>query len=220
MSIFRSPIELPPPRPVPWRMKDVSTAETELRTLDDGRLFARLRHEVLHGVTPRMLVWWFSHLEGDIELAGRTWPRYQIWHPVDHIAIRYVRRRPDGSIGPGARIHIREALGGRLDYLVDMVTTIEKLDETGFIHGPRPFGPPIARLEYTFTPVRDGTLYENSLTFGPDNPILRPLFNTVIRPRVFPDDKARAWFRHNVEEVGNFEFFLPELYAKQATEGG
>jgi hypothetical protein len=96
-----------------------------------------------------------------------------------------------------------------------MVTTIEKLDETGFVHGPRPFGPPIARLEYTFTPVGDGTLYENSITFGPDLPVLRPLFNRVIRPRVFPDAKARAWFKHNVEEVGNFEFFLPELYEKE-----
>src|SRR5262249_48462411 len=123
-------VELPPPRPVPWRMKELSAAETEFRKLPDGRLHLHIRHAVLHGVTARMLVWWFSHLEGDIEIAGRTWPRYQIWHPIDHIAIRYVRRRSDGTIGPGAQIHIREALGGRLDYLVDMVTTIEKLDET------------------------------------------------------------------------------------------
>jgi len=32
---------------------------------------------------------------------------------------------------------------------------------------------------------------------------------------LFPDDKARAWLRHNVEEVGNFEFFLPALYAEE-----
>jgi hypothetical protein len=41
--------------------------------------------------------------------------------------------------------------------------------------------------------------------------------NRFVRPRLFPDDKARAWLRHNVEEVGNFEFFLPELYAKEAS---
>ena len=209
-------IQLPAPRPVPWTMKDLSTAETELRILADGRLYLHIRHDVLHGVTPQMLVWWFSNLEGDIVVAGKKWPRYQIWHPVDHISIRYVRRRPDGTIGPGAQIHIREALGGRLDYLVDIVTTIEKLDETGFIHDPRLFDLQMARLEYTFTPVRDGTIYENSITVGPDNPLLRPFFNAVIRPRVFPDDKARAWFKHNVEEVGNFEFFLPDLYARRA----
>jgi len=216
MSFFRPRIELPPPRPIPWKMKDVSTAETEFRVLDDGRLYLRICHEVLHGVTPRMLVWWFSHLEGEIDLVGRRWPRYRIWHPIDHISIRYARRRPDGTIGPGAQIHIREALGGRLDHLVDIVTTIEKLDETGFVHAPYLLGIRVARLDYTFTPVEAGTLYENSITFGPDQPLLRPFFNKVLRPRFFPDDKARAWFKHNVEEVGNFEFFLPELYAKEA----
>lgn len=215
-SWFGSPVQLPAPRPVPWTMKALSTAKTELRTLADGRLYLHIRHQILRGVTPRMLVWWFSNLEGDIVVAGKTWPRYQIWHPVDHISIRYARRRPDGSIGPGAQIHIREALGGRLDYLVDVVTTIEKLDETGFVHVLRPFGLPIMRLEYTFTPVRYGTIYENSITFGPDIPLLRPFFNAVIRPRVFSDDRARAWLKHNVEEVGNFEFFLPDLYARQA----
>lgn len=75
----------------------------------------------------------------------------------------------------------------------------------------------ITRLEYTFSPAKNGTIYENALTFGTDSPLLRSFFNGVIRPRVFPDDKARAWLRHNVEEVGNFEFFLPELYASQAT---
>lgn len=108
-------VQLPAPRTIPWKMKDLSTAKTELRTLADGRLYLQIRHEVLRGVTPRMLVWWFSNLEGDIVLEGKKWPRYHIWHPVDHIAIRYARRRPDGTIGPGAQIHIREALGGRLD---------------------------------------------------------------------------------------------------------
>jgi hypothetical protein len=44
-----------------------------------------------------------------------------------------------------------------------------------------------------------------------------PLFNRVIRPRVFADAKARTWFKHNVEEVRNFQFFLPELYARHAS---
>ncbi len=162
-----APIQLPPPRPIPWKMKDLSSAETEFRTLDDGRLYLRIRHDVLRGVTPRMLVWWLSNLEGDIELDGRVWPRYQIWHPIDHISVRYARRRPDGTIGPGAQLHIREAFGGNLDYLLDIVSTIEKLDETGFVHGPTLFGTQMARLEYRFTAVQGGTLYENSITVGP-----------------------------------------------------
>lgn len=200
-------------------MKEISTAKTELRTLADGRLYLHIRHEVLRGVTPQMLVWWFSNLEGDIALAGQKWPRYLVWHPVDHISVRYARRREDGSIGPGAQIHIREALGGRLDYLVDVVTTIEKLDQTGFAHGLWTLGMQMLRLEYAFTPVSGGTLYENSLTVGPDN-WLRPLFNSAIRPRAFSEEKGRAWLKHNVEEVGNFEHFLPALYAREALKRG
>ncbi len=207
---------LPPPRPIPWQQKPLSSAQTEFRFLEDGRLYLGIRHEVLRGVTPAMLVWWFKHLEGDIEIGGRTYPRYQLWQPIAHIAVSYARRRADGSIGPGAKIHIREAFDGNPDYLVDIVTTIEKLDETGFVHAPYVLGLRVARLEYAFTPVAGGTLYENSITFGPDLPIVRQLFNGLVRARVYPDDKARAWLKHNVEEVGNFEFFLPELYAKES----
>lgn len=28
--------------------------------------------------------------------------------------------------------------------------------------------------------------------------------------------RGRAWIQHNVEEVGNFESFLPQLYAAEA----
>ena len=100
-------IAIPPPRLVPWTMKNVDSARTELRFLPDARLHLHIRHDVLRGVTPTMLVWWFQHLEGTIEVGGRTWPRYHVWHPVDHIAVRYARRLPDGSVGPGAQIHIQ-----------------------------------------------------------------------------------------------------------------
>jgi hypothetical protein len=32
---------------------------------------------------------------------------------------------------------------------------------------------------------------------------------------VFGDLMGPAWLRHNVEEVGNFEHFLPGLYAAE-----
>lgn len=85
-------------------MKDLSSAQTEQRVLDDGRLQLRVRHQVLRGVTPEMLVWWFSSMDGEMMVG-------------------------------------------------------------------------------------------------------------VVRPHVFPDGKARAWLRHSVEEMGNLELFLPDLYA-------
>lgn len=112
-------------------------------------------------------------------------------------------------------MHIREIFGAKTQYLSDFVSTIQKLDETGLIHGVRIFGQEMVRLEHTFTSVQGGVCDENSLTFGPNIPLMRNWFNMVIRPRVFPDDQARAWFKHNGEEMGNLEFFLPELYAKR-----
>ena len=66
--------------------------------LPDGRLSWWIEHETLKGVTPRMLVWWFSHLEGDVVIAGQRIARYRAWHPYDHVHASYARRLPDGSV--------------------------------------------------------------------------------------------------------------------------
>jgi hypothetical protein len=41
---------------------------------------------------------------------------------------------------------------------------------------------------------------------------LSRLINRIIQPIVFPRRKGVAWLKHNVEEVGNFQFFLPQMY--------
>jgi hypothetical protein len=120
-----------PPEPVmvPWPLKPMGSADCGAERLPDGRLSYWIRHDVVRGVTPRMLVWWFSNLEGDIEVGGQRINRYRSWHPYDHVHASYVRRRADGSIGPGAQIRLREYLGANPAYDVDTITTIEKLDE-------------------------------------------------------------------------------------------
>jgi len=199
---------------VPWTMKPLASAETSVERLADGRLRFSIRHDVLRGVTPAMLVWWFNNIEGDMDLGGRRVPRYRVWHPRDHVLLEYVGKARDGrNFGPGARVHIVEFLGGRLEYKVDIVSTVEFLDETGLAHSDRIMGIEVARLDYHFTPVASGTLYRNSLTVGsPGPPAARFLVNRFVRPRLFPDEMGEAWLRHNVEEVGNFEYFLPVLY--------
>lgn len=201
-------VELPPPIEVPWAMKPLSSAETRVEDLPGGRRRYWIRHDVLHGVTPEMLVWWFQHIEGDVEVEGKTWPRYRIWHPRDHIAFRYHRRAPDGGTGAGAVYHIREALNRNPDWVVDVKSTVRRLDEGGFVHQPMR----AVLMEYTFSRVPGGTLYENALTLGFSSRLLAPL-NWALH-RHFGRDRGDAWLLHNVEEVGNFEFFLPALYAK------
>ena len=126
-----------------------------------------------------------------------------------------VRRLPDGSVGPGAWIRLREYLGANRRYEVNIRTAIEKLDEQGFIHNPVVHGiSGIARMEYTFTPVAGGTLYENCLIVGGASGWRRWL-NPLIERFVFTHEQGVAWLRHNIEEVGLFERFLPDLYRRE-----
>lgn len=201
---------MPQPIPVPWSLKPLESAQTGLDVLGDGRLHLWIRHDLLHGVTPRMLVWWFQHMEGDMELEGVRYPRYRVWHPRDHVGFRYARLPHGGVAAPGARFHIHERFADNPAWEVDVLTDVVRLDEGGFAHRPRFLGGalrPVA-MDYAFTRVPGGTRYENSMTVGFAG---KPRLNAALRSHVMPDDKGRAWLLHNVEEVGSFEHFLPEL---------
>src|SRR5688572_4165259 len=130
-------------------MKPLSSAETALGVLDDGRLHLSIRHDVIHGVTPAMLVWCFQHLEGDMEVEGKRHARYRVWHPRDHVAFAYAKRAPDGGIGPGAVFHIHEVFGRDPRWNLDVKTLVTRLDDGGFAHVPRLHGLRLARMDYT-----------------------------------------------------------------------
>jgi hypothetical protein len=159
-----------------------------------------------------MIVWWFANLEGTIEFGGRRYSRYRFWHPGDHVHASVHSRRPDGTVGPGASLRLIEVLGRNPKFLVDTITHIERLDEGGYIHNPEVHGRTgLARMEYRFELRATGTLYENSLTIGSPAPWYR-LVKPLVSRFAFSPDHGRAWLRHNVEEVGMFENFLPALY--------
>ena len=210
----------PQPVPLPWGLKPFGSAECGIERLPDGRISHWIRHDVLRGVTPRMLAWWFSHLEGDVVVAGRRVNRYRAWHPYDHVHASYARRLADGSVGPGAAIRLREYLGANRAYEVDIVTDIEKLDEDGFVHNPRVHGiGGLVRMEYRFSRVDGGTRYENRLLVGGTRG-WRRWVTPVLARFVFDRARGLAWLRHNIEEVGMLEHILPPLYREEtgATE--
>jgi len=184
----RSP---PAPLDIPWTCKPVGSARSGIEMLPDGRLRCWIEHEIVRGVTPAMLVWWFKHLEGEIEHAGKRAQRYRVWHPRDHIAIEYAKRNPDGSIGVGCVIHLTEMLGANPAYLIDVHSEITKLDEAGFAHRPRMHGLQLARMDYAFESVTGGTMYRNSLTVGATG-LLGRAINPLIRRFVFDDARGHA----------------------------
>ena len=205
-----------PPDPLAIRCvcKPVQSARSGFEVLADGRIHCWIEHQVVRGVTPKMLVWWFKHLEGDMQYDGQRLNRYRVWHPRDHISIEYSRRNPDGTIGVGSVIHLIEMFGANPDYLMDVHTEITKLDEQGFAHRPRLHGLRLARMDYEFNAVESGTRYRNSLTVGAEG-FVGWMVNPLIRMFVFDEARGRAWIKHNIEEVGNFESFLPRLYAAE-----
>ena len=211
--IGRARWQLATPRAIHWTMRPVSSAKTTSQTLEDGRLELRIEHAALEGVTPKMLHWWFQTASQDMQWRGRTIPRYQLWHPIDHIQLTVVQRSRDGSVGAGSKFHIVEAFGGNLDYLLDQVVDIARLDEGGITLEVRALGKTVMQLAHTFEEKNGATLYHTRMLLGAVDGLLKPLSH-VIRKRRFPPAKAGAWLQHNVEEVGNFPYFLPELYAR------
>jgi len=206
---------LPRPLMLPFRLKPVHSADTGVEQMSDGRTRYWIRHDIVRGVTPRMLAWWFANLEGTIDFGGRSYNRYRFWHPNDHVHASYASRLPHGSIGPGASIRLVEILGRNPRFRVDTVTHIERLDEGGYIHNPELHGRTgFARMEYTFERVADGTLYENCLIIGAAAPWY-PLVKPLVRRFAFTEAQGQAWLIHNVEEVGMFEEFLPGLYRQE-----
>lgn len=206
---------LPEPLDLPFVLKPVTSADTGVEHLPDGRVKYWIRHDLVRGVTPAMLGWWFRNLEGFIEFGGRRYDRYRFWHQRDHVHASYARRLPDGTVGPGAAIRLIEVLGRNERYVVDTITHIERLDEGGYVHNPEFLGRTgFARMEYSFEPAPGGTLYENCLIVGTPNRLLG-LANPLIARLAFDAAHGQAWLRHNVEEVGMFENFLPALYRQE-----
>jgi hypothetical protein len=211
MSLLRLPIL--PERPHVGPLKPLESARTTQARLGNGQLELTIEHDVIRGVTPAMLCWWFENLGGEMRFQGRTYPRYLLWHPRDHIHWELARRAPGGGTGQGAYFRIVEAFAANPAYYVDSTEFVERLDEQGIALVKRIAGVEVFRLEHRFGLVPQGASYRSRMLVGIASGALRAPFNDWLRPRVFADAMGTAWLTHNVEEVGLFEHILPPLYA-------
>jgi hypothetical protein len=193
-------------------MKPITSAKIEERALSGGQVQLYIEHDVLRGVTPEMLVWWWRNIEGEMELGGRKYTRYLIWHPIDHIHFTVHERRPDGSVGPGSVFHIVEALGADMNNLVDVRAHLRRIDERGAMIEVLGLGQPILRIEGHFVPAEQGTMMISTMTIGSAGWIARNGLNQLLIDWLFPPVRRQAWLKHSVEEIGNLQFFLPALF--------
>lgn len=199
----------PATRPVVYPLRPVDTATIRYTRGPHHRRRATIVHRPLAGVTPAMLLDWFTHLGETMSYGGAVIDRYLAWHPLDHIRWELARPAPGGGAAEGARFRIVERFGGRPEYHVDVVDRVEKLDDTGIRLVQRLGGAVIFQLEHTWSPSPDGAHYVSVMDLGARSPLLAPV-NRVLARR-FGDDMLHAWVRHNIEEVGQLEHLLPEL---------
>lgn len=202
-----------PERPYLGPLKSVSSARTTQERRPNGQIVLTIEHDVIRGVTPAMLRWWFEHIGDTMEHEGRSYPRYLLWHPRDHIHWALAKPSPRGGAQQGAYFRIVEAFGGNPDFMVDSVEFVEKLDDEGIALVRRELGMEIFRLEHRFGHAADGATYHSRMAVGAGQGWLGGLFNRWVLPHLFSDAMGTAWLTHNVEEVGLFEQLVPPLYA-------
>lgn len=196
-------------RPVLYPLRPVDTATVRFTHAAHHRRRVTIDHRVLAGVTPAMVLEWFTHLGETMSYGGEVVDRYLAWHPIDHIRWELARPASGGGAAEGARFRIVEAFGARPEYKVDVVDRVEKLDETGIRLVTRIAGVMLIQLEHTWSAGVDGTHYVTVLDLGARTPLFAPV-NRILSRR-FPDEMVRAWITHNIEEVGQLEYLLPQL---------
>ena len=171
-----------------------------------------IEHEIIRGISTEMLEWWFQNLDRDFDYRGQRLHAYRMWHPLDHIRIDFTRDEA-GRIAPGQRVHIQEVFGRDPRNRIDEHVWLHRWDRYGIglhatIAGIRMF-----ELNHQFDDVPGGVQYRSRARIGAFSGLVGGMLTRVALPRRFPPQKATAWFKHNIEEVGCFENFLPELYA-------
>jgi hypothetical protein len=216
-------VSLPAPRPLLWPLRDRSSA-TVSRESDRRLTVVRIEHAPLPGVTARMLHWWYGNVPGTMPYAGSTYPRYLVWHPLDHISYEVVRTGDEvsdhGGASPvraGTQLRIREALHRDPDQVIDIRVTVDELGPNRAVIVKRVLGTTVVRLENDFTDGRNGADYRTTLTVGDTTALARAGLNLVAHRRAFPERRIDPWITHHIEEIGNLPHFLPELYAAEST---
>lgn len=196
------------------RKEDTDVVETPL---GDGRHEVLINHNRLDGVTTEMLGWWFQNIDGLATYKGKRLPAYHLWHPYDHVGVTF-HRGASGRVEPGQALGIQEVFGRDPRYAADVTSVIHRWDKRGIGFHYDVFGHRVVELDHVFADVAGGLDYRTRLRVGVGVGPLRNFINKRFVARRFNADYTSAWIKHNIEEVGCFVDFLPEIFEGKAIE--
>lgn len=196
--------QIPEPIAVDWPMRTKDSANITVSDCGNGRIRRTIAHAVIPGVTSEMMLWFLKTMPEQVEWRGSKVLCYRLWHPRDHIFFERI-----GPFEPGCKFHIVEAFGARPEFLVDEVFEVSKLGKSGFLMRGRRAGQAMLEMDERFEDTSDGLKMTVTMTLGSDKKILYPINRLV---RSLTRRPLEAWLTHNVEEDGNVQHVLPELY--------
>lgn len=203
------------PRTLPWPVPDHRPAHAAHTVLPDGRLRIAITHLPLAGIRPEMLAWWYRKLPiSTVDIGGVRYPFYHVFHPTEHGRIRVVEPARDGQpgMGVGALVEREEWFGPFDSKGAGRVT---RLGATGMTVIPEVAGLRFGEIDHIFDATPTGTQYRVVSTIGVEWPVVGGMVNWAIRRAMYPEAMLQQWERHQIEEVGMLQHFLPALYASQ-----
>ncbi|MCP4208448.1 MAG: hypothetical protein GY767_15545 [Shimia sp.] len=207
-------MELPPPGEFEWSLRGLEEAKTVFTQNRDGRIVLEVRHPVVTGVTAEMVDWWFgiyAHLH--IQTVGERLQAFKLWHPRDHISIQRADKGWFGHLKPGDRVTLKETYGANKEYGNTETFFVTKRDREGYALIVKRFGLTVADMRYAFEDTPEGLCVSTRLCVGVADGWAKTLINHFFVPLLFDEKKTEAWMSHNVEEVGAWSHFLPEIFA-------
>ena len=198
-------------------MKPFDSAECVFERLPGGGMRASINHDLMSGMTIDQLIWWFHNIDqrttfNGQDFAGVEVDCYKLWHPHDHVKVRWHKRLTshDGQILSGSVIHIQEKFGS---FSINEQGVITQFDRTAFNFEMRVLGLKVGHLLHLYQEVDLGVKYYTELEIECRAPIVGRFITWLACKFFMPEPKIRAWMVHNVEEVGESEKFIPQLYS-------
>ena len=153
-------------------MKPLESAKTNFFIDVNGVFHLTIEHDIIHGVKPEMLYWWFQNIGGEMTYKGKTYPKYLVWHPKDHIHWSLISKSRNEQIGVGSYFRIVEAFDRNMNFIVDSIELVEKLDETGIRLIRKIGSTEVFSLQHEFIQAGVNTLYKSKMIVGTTkNPI-------------------------------------------------